>query len=106
MSTKEHIHIYNKDVIIDLIQQDLKHYQLIYGLEQLGLQGSGIHHLQLLEIIYQLMQILSEKKNDYLAETYAAFMSMATEYEITPLGESLRPLAKECYYRLKYLVEL
>ncbi len=100
------MHSKNEQLIIDLIQQDLKHCQLVYGLEQLGLQGSSIHHLDILEIIYQLMQIPREKKNDYLAETYAAFMSMATEYEITPLGESLRPLARDCYHRLKYLVEL
>ncbi len=96
----------NEQLIIDLIQQDLKHCQLIYGLEQLGLQGSSMHHLEILEIIYQLMHISSDKKNDYLAETYAAFMSMATDYEITPRGESLRSLARDCYHRLKYLIDL
>ncbi|MEW7278965.1 hypothetical protein ABW636_10255 [Aquimarina sp. 2201CG1-2-11] len=96
----------NEQLIIDLIQQDLKHCQLIYGLEQLGLPASSMYHLNILEVIYQLMHISSEKKNDYLAETYAAFMSMATDYKITPSGESLKPLAKDCYYRLKYLIEL
>jgi len=96
----------NEQLIIDLIQQDLKYCQLIYGLEKLGLQASSMHHLDILEVIYQLMFIPNEKKNDYLAETYAAFMSMATDYEITPNGESLRSLAKDCYYRLKYLVDL
>ncbi len=96
----------NEQLIIDLIQQDLKHCQLIYGLEQLGLQASSMYHLEILEIIYQLMHISSEKKNDYLAETYAAFMSMATDYEITSNGESLKSLARDCYYRLKYLVDL
>lgn len=100
------MHQKNEQLIIDLIQQDLKHCQLVYGLEQLGLQGSSMHHLEMLEIIYRLMHIPSEKKSDYLAETYAAFMSMATDIEITALGESLRPLAKECYHRLKYLIEL
>ncbi|WP_132065920.1 hypothetical protein [Aquimarina spinulae] len=100
------MHQNNEQLIIDLIKQDLKHCQLVYGLAQLGLEGSNTHHLEILEIIYQLMHIPSEKKNDYLAETYAAFMSMATDYDITPMGESLRPLAKECYHRLKYLIEL
>ncbi len=96
----------NEQLIIDLIQQDLKHCQLIYGLEQLGLSSSSMHHLEILEIIYQLMDISHEKRNDYLSETYASFMSMATNYEITSNGETLKVLAEDCYYRLKYLVEL
>lgn len=100
------MHDKNEQLIIDLIQQDLKHCQLVYGLERLGLQGSTMHQLEILEIIYRLMHIPKEKKSDYLVETYAAFMSMATDVEVTPSGESLRPLAKDCYHRLKYLIEL
>ncbi len=100
------MHAVNEHLIIDLIQQDLRHCQLLYGLERLGVSATAMHHLHLLDIIYQLMQITHEKRNDYLAETYAAFMSMATDYEITANGDTLRPLAKDCYNRLKYLIEL
>ncbi len=96
----------NEQLIIDLIQQDLKHSQLLYGLESIGLDGLSIYHLAILEVIYQLMNVPKEKINDYLAETYASFMNRSIDYDITSDGQSLQPLAKECYSRLKYLIDL
>ncbi len=96
----------NEQIIIDLIVQDLKHSQLLYGLESIGLDGLSMHHLAILEIIYKLMHIPKEKTNHYLEETYASFMNRSLDYTITPNGESLEPLAKECYFRIKYLIDL
>lgn len=47
----------NKELIISLIQQDLKHSQLIVGLDRLGLEASERHCLQLLEVVAHLMRV-------------------------------------------------
>jgi hypothetical protein len=39
-----------KELVISLIQQDLKHTQLGAGLDNVGLEASDKHHLQILEI--------------------------------------------------------
>jgi len=45
----------NKELIITLIKQDMKHNQLVLGLQQLGLSCDDYHYLQIYRIIAELM---------------------------------------------------
>ena len=44
-----------QEIILNLIQQDLKHNQLVIGLDKLGLEGSDIHNLRILEMVSNLI---------------------------------------------------
>jgi len=46
-----------KELIISLIQQDLKHSQLILGLDELGMDASDKHSLEILDVVANLMQV-------------------------------------------------
>jgi len=91
----------NKDLIISLIQQDLKHNQLVEGLENLGLDGGGLHYLGVLELVCRLMKV-PENVQDQWSELYIGFMKEAAKHEIEEKPDSLRPLAEVCYYKLKH----
>ena len=47
----------NKELIVSLIQQDLKHSQLVLGLDELGMEASDKHCLDILDIVYNLMKV-------------------------------------------------
>lgn len=94
----------NKDLIISLIHQDLKHNQLISGLENLGLDGEEVHCLSVLEIVFKLMKIPEGEISDKWGELYSNFIEEAQNYSITSKGETLIPLAESCYLQLKDLV--
>lgn len=91
----------NKELVLNLIQQDLKHCQLLYGLESIGLDGGGAHHLGILELIAKLMKVPSGQINERLSTVYIDFMEDAVNYR----SESLKPLARKCYRQLKALLK-
>ena len=87
----------NKQLVIRLIRQDLKHNQLVYGLEGLGFADKGLHGLEILEIIAELMEVPEEKITGAWIGTYIEFLERSTDYKITGNGTNLLPLAEECY---------
>jgi len=96
----------DKDLIIQLIQQDLKHHQLTEGLRRLGLDDGGLHSLNLLPIIAQLMGIPKRKVHDRWAAIYNSFMRETPQSKISELGEALQPVAEKCYEMLVSHVEI
>jgi hypothetical protein len=86
-----------KELIIKLIQQDLKHNQLTGGLQKIGLK-TDVHHLELVEVIMALMD-KSEDNHQYL-KTYFHFLNQAANYKITATADNLKPLAEKCYKEL------
>ena len=86
----------NKDLIIRLIRQDLKHNQLVVGLKELGFEDDGLHMLELHKIIADLMNI-PEGKWDELLDTYFDFLEQSTDHRIDHDGKALTPLAEACY---------
>ena len=86
----------NKDLIIKLILQDLKHNQLVCGLEKLGLDGAGLHSLEVLEIVSGLMKV-PEPLSDGWGAIYVKCMEESVNYKITDRGEALKPLANRCF---------
>ena len=77
-----------------LLRQNMKHYQLLQGLESLGLD-TQLHHLDLQEIIAQLMGIPEGKASNRWSDVYMQFLDMATQVAITPRGENLQELAEQ-----------
>jgi hypothetical protein len=88
-----------QQLIVHLIRQDLRHHQLILGLEALGLSVE-MHYLELHGVIAQLMGIEGELSNEWL-DTYMRCMERAPQYPITGRGDNLLLLAEECYQLLK-----
>lgn len=93
----------NKQLIIRLIQQDLKHCQLLFGLDKIGLDGNDKHHLQILDIIYDLMKVPQSIEFEWGA-TYQNYMKQALLLEIGNADTHLKPLAELCYKHLRMLV--
>ncbi|MDR7131272.1 hypothetical protein J2X69_003633 [Algoriphagus sp. 4150] len=94
----------NKELLIeDLILQDLRHMQLIYGLESIGLTEEGFHSLDLCFSIAELMGMRGEESIDRFYQVYKEHIEKCRELEMTYSRENLLPLAKECYQELKKL---
>ncbi len=91
------------DLIIELILQDLKHNQLIFGLERLNLDAGYCHYLGILDLIQRLMGIPEELVDDF-STSYMSYMQRCLEFPITRSGEELRQLAVECYDNLRALM--
>lgn len=87
----------SKSLIISLIQQDLKHNQLILGLERLDF-SSEKHPLP--EIIAGLMNIPPDKISDQWYDIYFSFLEKAAALKITETGNNLEELAEECFEML------
>ena len=94
----------NKELIIHLIQQDLKYNQLLSGLERVGLYAEDLH-LNLLVIVSELMNVPKGKTDDAWAEIYVSFMLQAIDFEVSANKEKLKPLAIACYRELQTLLE-
>lgn len=95
----------DKELIISLIQQDLKHHQLIIGLENISLNAGEKHHLELLNVCYDLMKVPESVEMDW-GMTYTNYMNKALRYRIEATSEGLRQLAELCYTHLKCIVDL
>lgn len=88
--------IVTKDLIISLILQDLRHYQLTAALTKVGLDAN-LHDLEIMEAVAQLMGINPDDISDHWGELYFSYVQRAPEFEVCCLGEALQPLAEECY---------
>ncbi|MFO7823959.1 MAG: hypothetical protein R6V72_08465 [Cyclobacterium sp.] len=90
-------------LIIELILQDLKHNQLILGLDRLNLDAGYCHYLGILDLIQRLMGIPEEFMDDF-STTYVGYMQRCLEFPITRSGEELRELAVEGYEDLRAMM--
>ncbi len=89
----------NRELVVQLIQQDLKHSQLTETLRHMGLDDGGLYALDLITIVAQLMEVPPHQMDDF-AEAYGTFLDEAPQYPTTYLGEALLPVAEECYLKL------
>lgn len=96
----------NKDLILQLIQQDLKHNQLTEGLRQIGLDDYGIYCLDIQPMVARLMGIEKEQVSDRWTEIYGSFMDHAHQTKISDRGEELIPVAQKCYEMLLACIEI
>lgn len=91
--------MHNKMVVIRLIQQDLKHSQLTEQLRHMGLDDGGVHTLDLMTLIAELLEV-PPAKMDQFAAIYGKYLDQATAYPVTHMGEELLPVAEGCYVEL------
>lgn len=90
-----------KQLIISLIQQDLKHSQLVTGLDQLGLDASDKHCLHLLDIIAELMKVPEGHTEIVWGKMYVALMAETVHFDIKVTPENFRSYAETCYKELR-----
>lgn len=86
-----------KKLIIALIQQDLKHSQLVVGLDALGLEASEKHCLELLDIVADLMKVPKGIVEMDWGRVYITYMSECAGIEVESTTAALRPYAEYCY---------
>ena len=70
----------NEDIIISLIQMDMKHNQLVGSLEDIRLNGDGLFELGALEIISKLMEVQEGRIDDHFGTIYTGFLKEASNY--------------------------
>jgi hypothetical protein len=95
----------NKELIISLIQQDLKHHQLVVGLDNIGLEAFDKHLLELFDVIYKLMEVPESAESEW-GKTYTKYMNFAVNYELESTSESLEPLAGGCFQHLQAIIDI
>lgn len=86
-----------EELIIALIQQDLKHSQLVVGLDRLGLEASERHCLQILDIVAHLMKVPEGYKEFDWGRVYVTYMAECDGVDIDCTADSMRPYAISCY---------
>ena len=94
----------NKELIISLIQQDLKHNQLTTGLTLIG-HDSEIYSLEIVDIVAQLMGIDKDEISDQWADIYFSFFDQAHHYEVSEKALELKVLATRCFEKLAAIME-
>ena len=94
-----------KELIIKLIQQDLKHSQLVYGLDQLGLNASDKHCLELLDIIACLMKVPEGQLEVVWGKKYVSLMTEAVHFDIEKTPRKLNAHAESCYKALRAVLK-
>lgn len=95
----------NIDLIIQLIQQDLKHQQLIEKLENLILIGKEKHHLELLNVVQNLMKVPKSAELDW-GKTYSKYMGIASWFPLESTTEGLRDQAEMYFIHLQAIVDV
>lgn len=88
-----------QDLIPILIQQDMKHWQLVEGIHRAGFE-SDMHYLGLMRVVATLMGLPEGDVPAPWLETYMDYLAKAGRYPLTGRGDNLEGLAKECFYRL------
>ncbi len=94
-----------KELIINLIQQDLKHSQFIMSLDKLGLRASDFHHLNTLEIVSELMGVPEGDISFRWGAFYHNYIGTSVELGTLTSLKSFRPAAESCYRQLKGVLD-
>ena len=91
--------INQKDIIVEIIVQDMRFNQYIAALRKLDIEV--YFDLDLMTVVANLMGINKENMTDSWMELYVTELSKCENVSIEPLGKNLYPLAEECYEALK-----
>ena len=90
----------NKELIIQLLEQDLKHHQLTIGLQKLGLESEE-HELGIYKMVTEYMGIVKEEDTpDYWTELYLELMADVHKEQISGKVNAMRSLAEKSYEQL------
>lgn len=100
MNMKNNKSISLEILIKELILADLRHSQLIFGLEALQLAPLDFHFLNLYQLIANWMGFRTDEELDVFMEIYQSFMYQSTSVLVSPHGLDLKPLADQCFLEL------
>lgn len=95
----------NKELIVSLIQQDLKHSQLVLGLDELGMDASDKHCLEILDIVANLMNVPEGHFEYDWCRLYVTYMQECKTVGVTHTSETMKPFAEACYAGLVEIVD-
>lgn len=90
-----------KEVIIELIKQDLIHNCLLQGLRAMGLEDHGNYELELFPVILHLMDLDSGLHTEELSDFYYDFTHQKMEPNKENIEEVLSYRAKRCLEMLQ-----
>jgi hypothetical protein len=88
--------VLNKNLIIQIIQNDLKNTRLIIGLNKLGLDASN-YYLNLKELLFELLCFEENEQEEQLFEAYVMHAEKIQSMDMIKHPEKLRELAEEIY---------
>lgn len=90
-----------KKLIIDLIVEDLRRFQVMISIREFKIENFYYHNYGMLVIILGIMDE-EEKLDDYdFGGVYREHLYEVKYMPKTYFGDHLRPLAKTCYKALK-----
>ncbi len=96
----------NRDLIINLIQKDLKHNQLVLNLNGIGLDCNGYYDLSMLRTVAKLMGIKEGSISDQFGDLYESYMQESVQNVITHNPKSFADMATKCYESLLACVDI
>lgn len=94
-----------RDLIIRLIQQDMKHNQLLAGLHHINLSTAGLYSLNIIGIVADLIDIKIDSSHPCV-KMYNTYLERAHRFKVIEDGANLLPIARECYECLLICFEL
>jgi hypothetical protein len=86
----------DKNLIIQLIQNDLKNAKLTLGLNKLGLDASN-YYLNLKELLFELLCFEKNEQEEKLFEAYISYAEKVQAIDVIQHPEKLMELATEIY---------
>ena len=86
----------DRKLIIRLIKQDLLHNQLLQGIENLGFNSEDRYHLEIWDIVAELMGNENGESPDTWDEIYYSYLKRTAKQ----IDIDLNKLASECYQEL------
>ncbi len=95
-----------EQLIIQLIQQDLKHNKLTQSLLEIGLVDGGLYELEILTIVSQLMGVQNDALMDSFTAIYCSFLCDMGKINFSKLNNEIPAVANQCYGMLKSLIEI
>lgn len=89
-----------RDLVIELIRQDMKHQQLVEAICRAGFE-TDLHHLHIMPLVARLMYPKETEPEAGWIETYMECLGAAARLPIAARAENLRSAAEECYLLLR-----
>ena len=94
----------HKAFIISLIHQDLKHAQIVANLSQKSFPSTQNESLDILDVVADLMRVPKGRMEIYWGRVYMSYLKDAAKLSKAAYPKSLKPLAKNCYNDLDWVM--
>jgi hypothetical protein len=96
----------NKDLIIQILRQDLRYNQLLLGLESLEIDLRDHYDITCNRIVSNLMGISDDSVPEQWWDLYTKLMEESINEPISKEGDAMLRMAEYCYAKLLSFVEI